>query len=146
MIKLNQYVEKRIGLALGAPGSLQKMLFLSLGANSFSNFWRYWNPIWGYYLSRNIMRPLSKWLPQWFAIVMTFAVSGALHDLAVALLKWQIIFFFTPWFTVMGLAVLLTEKLGIKYVNFPWTARALFNLTIIVVCYSITAVIDTAFL
>ncbi|WP_287008332.1 MBOAT family O-acyltransferase [Alteromonas sp.] len=69
------------------------MLSRSLGAKSFSHFWRYWNPIWSYYLSRYVMRPLSKWLPQWLTIMITFAVSGALHDLAVTLLKWHAIFF-----------------------------------------------------
>lgn len=117
-IRLNQYVKKRTGVGLGDSDSLQNMLSRSLGASTFGNFWRYWNPIWSYYLSLYVMRPLSKWLPQWLAILMTFAVSGALHDLAVTLIKWHLVFFFTPWFSVMGVAVLVTSKLRINNAGF----------------------------
>jgi hypothetical protein len=144
-IRLNQYVKKRTGLGLGASGSLQNMLSRSLGAKSFSHFWRYWNPIWSYYLSRYVMRPLSKWIPQWLAIMITFAVSGALHDLAVTLLKWHAIFFFTPWFAVMGAVVLVTSKLNFEYANFPWAIRALFNVAIIVTCYLLTTLLNEVF-
>lgn len=95
-ISLAQYVKKRNGLPLGASGSMRNMLTRSLGAGSFHLFWRYWNPIWGYYLSRNIMRPLTQLVPIWFAIMITFAVSGGLHDIAVSLIKWRATFFFTP--------------------------------------------------
>jgi len=105
-ISLSEYVKKRNGVALGAPGSMSNMLKRSLGASSFNLFWQYWNPIWGYYLSRKIMKPLSQLFPIWLAIIMTFAVSGALHDLAITLVKWKFTFFFTPWFTLMSFIVL----------------------------------------
>jgi len=91
------------------------------------------------------MRPLSRWVPQWLAIMITFAVSGALHDLAVTLLKWHVIFFFTPWFAVMGAAVLATSKLNLEYANFPWAIRALINSAIIVACYLLTTLLDEVF-
>ncbi|NDW20513.1 acyltransferase [Alteromonas hispanica] len=144
-IRLNQYVKKRTGVGLGDSDSLQNMLSRSLGASTFGNFWRYWNPIWSYYLSLYVMRPLSKWLPQWLAILMTFAVSGALHDLAVTLIKWHLVFFFTPWFSVMGVAVLVTSKLRFNYAGFSWAIRATFNLAIIVACYLLTTLIDEVF-
>lgn len=77
--------------------------------------------------------------------MITFAVSGALHDLAVTLLKWHAIFFFTPWFAVMGAVVLVTSKLNLEYANFPWTIRALFNVAIIVACYLLTTLLDEVF-
>ena len=86
-ITLSEYVKKRNGVALGASGSMTNMLKRSLGANSFYLFWQYWNPIWGYYLSRKVMKPLSDFLPIWLAIILTFAVSGGLHDLAVTMVK-----------------------------------------------------------
>jgi hypothetical protein len=92
-ISLSEYVKKRNGVPLGASGSMGNMIERSLGADSFYMFWRYWNPIWGYYLSRNVMRPLSLFLPIWLATILTFAVSGGLHDLAVTLVKWRLTFF-----------------------------------------------------
>ncbi|MFT5676243.1 MAG: GR25 family glycosyltransferase involved in LPS biosynthesis [Paraglaciecola sp.] len=102
-ISLSEYVKKRNGVALGAPRSMTNMLKRSLGASSFYLFWQYWNPIWGYYLSRKVMKPLSQLFPIWLAMIMTFAVSGALHDLAVTIIKWKLTFFFTPWFSLMAL-------------------------------------------
>jgi len=100
-LSLSQYVKKRNGVPLGANHSMRNMLSRALGAKSFPIFWHYWNPIWGYYLSRNVMRPISQFLPMWLAVLLTFLVSGALHDIAVALVKCQAIFFFTPWFGIM---------------------------------------------
>ncbi len=132
-ISLSEYVKKRNGVALGAPGSMSNMLKRSLGASSFYLFWKYWNPIWGYYLSRNVMRPLSSFLPVPLAVLFTFFVSGALHDIAVSLVKWKIIIFFTPWFTLMSFIVLLTKKFGISYQEYHWLIRASINITLVAV-------------
>lgn len=141
-VTLSAYVKKRTGVALGAPGSMKNMLSRSLGAGTFENFWRYWNPIWGYYLSRYVMKPLSAFTPIWFAIILTFAVSGALHDLAVMLLKWKFIFFFAPWFTLMGITVVVTKLLQVSYAKFPWTLRAIINVTFIVGSLGITYLLE----
>jgi len=137
-ITLSEYVKKRNGVALGASGSMTNMLKHSLGASSFYLFWQYWNPIWGYYLSRKIMKPLSQILPIWLAIIMTFAISGALHDLAITLVKWKLTLFFTPWFTLMSFIVLLTKKFNISYREHYWLIRASINISLIVVCFVIT--------
>ena len=118
-ITLAQYVKKRTGVPLGAKGSL--------GASSFYLFWRYWNPIWSYYLSRYVMKPVSSFLPQWCAVIVTFAISGALHDLAVMLIKWKLLCFFTPWFSLMGVCVLLSLKLNLSFSQFSMPVRAFIN-------------------
>ncbi len=128
---LAEYVKKRNGVALGAPGSMRNMLERSLGAGSFVLFWRYWNPIWGYYLSRKVMKPLSRFLPVWLAILLTFAVSGALHDLAISLAKGQWTLLFTPWFFLMGVIILVSGRLAISYHAQPWLIRATINSTLI---------------
>ncbi|MBY6186627.1 acyltransferase [Marinobacter hydrocarbonoclasticus] len=138
-VSLPEYVRRRNGLPLGASGSLQAMLRRSLGAGSFAQFWRYWNPIWGYYLSRYVMRKLHRHLPFGLSVLLTFAVSGALHDLAVTALRWQITGFFTPWFSCMGLLVILTSGLNLSYRHRPWAVRALFNLTFIVASFVVTS-------
>jgi len=130
-LSLSSYVKKRNGVPLGATGSMRNMLSRSLGAKSFPIFWQYWNPIWGYYLSRNVMKPLNRFLPAWAAIFVTFLVSGAIHDLAVSLFKAQPIFFFTPWFGIMGLVVVASNKFNISYGSFGWPVRASINVLII---------------
>jgi hypothetical protein len=137
-ISLSEYVKKRNGVALGASGSMNNMLKRSLGASSFYLFWQYWNPIWGYYLSRKVMKPLSQLLPIWLAIIMTFAVSGALHDLAITLVKGKFTFFFTPWFFFMSFLVLASKKFGISYQAHHWLIRASINIVLIVACYVLT--------
>ncbi len=141
-ISLAKYVKKRNGLPLGASGSLQAMLKRSFGAESFDMFWQYWNPIWGFYLSRNVMRPLNKLLPIWLSVLLTFAVSGALHDLAVTLIKWQVTFLFTPWFALMGFIVLISKNYNISYQGGSWAIRMLFNLFFIVFSFTITIVLQ----
>ncbi|MDO6447268.1 acyltransferase [Colwellia sp. 1_MG-2023] len=137
-ITLSEYVKKRNGVALGAPGSMTNMVKRSLGASSFYMFWQYWNPIWGYYLSRKVMKPLRQLLPTWLAIIMTFAVSGALHDLAITVVQWKLTFLFTPWFTFMSFIVLTTKYLGISYREYHWLIRASINISFVVVCLIVT--------
>src|SRR5690554_6763941 len=126
-ISFSTYVKKRNGVALGASGSMRNTLKRSFGAGSLYLFWHYWNPIWGYYLSRNVMRPLAQFLPIWLATLLTFAVSGGIHDLAVSLVKWNLTFFFTPWFVLMAVLVLATKKWGISYHQYHWAIRAALN-------------------
>ncbi|MGS2721501.1 acyltransferase [Paraglaciecola aestuariivivens] len=126
-LSLSQYVKRRNGVPLGASHSMRNMLLRAFGAKSFPIFWHYWNPIWSYYLSRNVMRPLGTFLPLPVAIFMTFVVSGALHDLAVTLVKWELLVFFTPWFALMGLIVIISSKFGLSYPGFTWPIRALIN-------------------
>ena len=144
-LSLSQYVKKRNGVPLGASHSMINMLTRSFGAKSFAVFWHYWNPIWGYYLSRNVMRPLNTFMPVSFAIFMTFIVSGALHDLAVSLVKWKTVIFFTPWFGLMGLIVIGSSKIGISYGHFNWHIRALINVFIIVASLCLTCLMESLY-
>ena len=145
-VSLAKYVKKRNGVALGAPGSMRNMFQRALGAGSFAQFWRYWNPIWGYYLSRNIMKPASYFFPVWLAVLVTFAVSGALHDIAVSVVKWQFIFFFTPWFVFIGLMVVITKSLNVTYGGLPWGVRAFINCAFIGVCLAATYLLESFYI
>ena len=144
-LSLAQYVKKRNGVPLGASGSMTNMLSRAFGASSFWVFWQYWNPIWGYYLSRNIMRPLASFLPVSLATLVTFLVSGALHDIAVSIIKWKIILFFTPWFGLMGLIVIFSKWAGISYGQVSWPVRALTNASFIFVSLGITYFLETLY-
>lgn len=131
MISLRQYVKRRNGVPLGDNRSLPNMLRYSLGAGTFAEFWLYWNPIWGYYLARYIQRPLLKLLPPSIALILTFVVSGALHDLAISLVKQTVYVVFTPWFGVMALVIVLTQALKLSYSALPWLFRAIINSVLI---------------
>ena len=144
-LSLAQYVKKRNGVPLGASDSMKNMLSRSFGASSFPVFWRYWNPIWGYYLSRNVMRPIANLLPISLATFITFLVSGALHDIAVSIIKWKTIFFFTPWFGLMGLMVIGSKGAGISYGHLSWPVRALINASFILISLGITYFLETLY-
>ncbi|WP_334050473.1 acyltransferase [Alteromonas gracilis] len=144
-LSLAQYVKKRNGVPLGASDSMKNMLSRSFGASSFPVFWRYWNPIWGYYLSRNVMRPVANFLPISLATFITFLVSGALHDIAVSIIKWKTILFFTPWFGLMGLMVIGSKGAGISYGHVSWPVRALINASFILISLGITYFLETLY-
>ena len=144
-LSLAQYVKKRNGVPLGASDSMKNMLSRSFGASSFPVFWRYWNPIWGDYLSRNVMRPVANFLPISLATFITFLVSGALHDIAVSIIKWKTIFFFTPWFGLMGFMVIGSKGVGISYGHVSWPVRALINASFILISLGITYFLATLY-
>ncbi len=144
-LSLAQYVKKRNGVPLGASGSMRNMLFRAFGARSFQVFWRHWNPIWGYYLSRNVLRPLANFLPISLATFTTFLFSGALHDIAVSIIKWKIVLFFTPWFGLMGLVVIVSKAVGISYGQFSWIARAIINASLVFVSLGVTYFLESLY-
>lgn len=141
-ISLAQYVRYRNGVPLGASGSLRNMLYRSLGATSFKQFWQYWNPIWGYYLSYYIYQPLKRYCSTGLATVFTFTISGALHDLAAILIKQTWLFICTPWFFLMGATLVTTQHLRFSYRQFSWPVRAAINLSFVAFCLLFVLVIN----
>ena len=133
-MNLSDYVKRRNGVPLGNSDSLRNMVNRSLGAGKFSIFWKYWNPIWGFYLGRYVFKPLKLIFPQALSLIITFVVCGFIHDLAIMLLKRQFILLLTPWFLFMGLSVVLGDYAKIDYSKFPWIARAAINIVIILGC------------
>lgn len=141
-LSLSAYVKRRTGVKLGHPDSLKNMLVRSLGANSFALFWHYWNPIWSYYLAKFIQKPCSRIIPPPLALIITFFISGALHDIAVSLVKFTPIFFFTPWFILMAIAVIIVNRLNINYAKLTWGFRALINSSFIGMSFLLTMMIE----
>lgn len=129
---LSEHGQRRNGVALGARGSLTQMLHRSLGADTFSGFWHYWNPIWGYYLGRFVHVPLRRGMPAAAAVVATFIFSGAIHDAAIFAVTGSPTALFVPWFAVLGLMVVLSKRFGIRYGFQPWMVRAAINIALVV--------------
>lgn len=117
-MNLSDYVKKRNGVPLGATDSLRNMLFRSLRAGRFPLFWKYWNPIWGFYLGKYVFRPFKTILPSAPSILLTFTLSGFFHDLVIMLLKRNFELLLTPWFLSMGLCVVLSDSAKIDYSKF----------------------------
>jgi len=114
------------------------MLYRSLGAGTFAGFWRYWNPVWGYYLGRYIHAPLKRWLPPTMSLVVTFVVSGAVHDAAASAGTRRMVFILTPWFFLMGLGVVIGQAMQLNYSHFAWPVRAFINISYIGVCLALS--------
>lgn len=133
-VTLAQYVRRRNGVPLGARGSLENMLYRSLGAGSFAEFWQYWNPIWGYALGRYVYAPLRRILPAAFALILTFAVSGGIHDAVIMLVRGSVAFLFVPWFVLMSLFVVAGQALRVDYSQLPWAGRLMVNLAYTLGC------------
>ena len=135
---LGQYVALRNGVPLGDSKSIRNMLERSLGAGTPAGFWQYWNPLWGYGLGKYVYTPLRKFGPAPVALVLTFVVSGALHDLAATLVTRATTFLLTPWFFIMGLGVVLGHVTRLDYSSRPWLVRATINLTYILGSLALT--------
>lgn len=112
---------------MGHSKSLSNNLYRSLGAKNFATFWTYWNPIFGYYLGTFIFKPLKKVFPVWLSLIGTFLFCGALHDAVTTLVKGEISWFFTVWFFLMSLGVLLSKGLQHNFSKQPWLVRTLIN-------------------
>jgi hypothetical protein len=131
MISLKNYVQRRNGVPLGHPNSLMNMLKRSFGANSFDMFWVHWNPIWNYYLNKHIYKSLKSISHRYLAIILTFCVSGFIHDLVGLLIYKKLAFFFSIWFFIMGVIVVISKHKKIQYSKHSITTISLINLSII---------------
>jgi len=133
-LNLSDYIKKRNGVPLGASNSLRNMMIRSLGAGKFSNFWKYWNPIWSYYLGKYIFKPLKILFPPALSLLITFTFCGFLHDLVIMIIRWNFALLLTPWFLLMGFCVIIGDYAKIDYSKFTWPILASINILIISGC------------
>jgi hypothetical protein len=140
-VTLSQYIIRRNGVPAGARGSLRNMLHRSLGAPTFAGFWRHWNPVFGYGLGRYVFAPLKLAVPSALALVATFVVCGAIHDLVTMAVRGAPAFLFTPWFFFLGVGVLLGRASGMDLSGKPWPVRAAVNISYVSACLAITLAI-----
>lgn len=134
---LTDYVRQRNGVPLGGRGSMGNMLYRSFGAQSFAGFWRYWNPIFGYYLHRYIFLPLRKVTPRWIALILTFLFCGALHDGVTYIVRGSTAFLFTTMFLFFATGVLIGTVARLDMVKAPWFVRLLVNFSYLATCIAL---------
>ena len=124
---LGEYIERRLGR--GATTQLRNLLVRPLGAASFSQFWRYWNPVYGYFLSYYAYRPLRLVFPRPVAVLLTFVGCGfVLHDLVGWAVAGHARFpEMTAMFALFGVGVVLSDALRLDLAHYPFTVRAFVN-------------------
>jgi len=95
------------------------------------------HPIWGYVLGRYAYEPLNQFLPSSISLILTFAISGAIHDLATMLVRGAPAFLFTPWFFLMSIVVVFGRLPKLDYSKQAFQVRVAINVTSILVCLMI---------
>jgi len=128
------FISRRLGDPRHPVRFLRNFFLGPLCSRSFGEFWRLWNPIFGYVLIFFIYRPLRRRMPRPVALYLTFLASGfLLHDLPFNLsadlyrgrLELPAV---TLLFAVFGALALLSEGLRIDLSRFPPWTRAASNL------------------
>ena len=142
-LTMSEYVRRRNGVPLGAAGSLRNMLHRSFGARSFGGFWQHWNPIFGYHLGKFVFGPLKTVLPPHVALVLTFIVTGVIHDLVTMAVRQDVAFLFTPWFFFLGVGVVLSRVTGMDIRAYPWGLRAAIHAVYLGVCLGAAFIVFT---
>jgi hypothetical protein len=134
------FLMRRLGDPLREPGRFAWNFFLRpLCSPSFTDFWRYWNPVYGYLLLFFVYPSLRRYLPRRAAVYGSFLVSGFfLHDLPFSLSADlacgrldipQV----TLLFAVYGALTLISERLRMDLSERPAWLRAAANLSWLVV-------------
>lgn len=140
---MRTYVVRRLGNHTHVGALLREMVVRAFTAPTLAGFWRYWNPVYGYFLGRYIYRPLCRAMPKPLAAVLTFAFCGFfLHDLlgpwlGAALSGKPKLPFALMWFTLMGLAMVLGTACRLRLDRVPAWGRVAFHSAIIAGCFSL---------
>jgi|ERR1700687_240787 len=137
-LSLTAYVEFKLARTRGRAAWFN-FFVRPLGAPSFADFWRRWNPVYGYFLYYYAYRPLSRVAPRSAAVLLTFVLCGLLlHDVPAWLAARRVL---PPGgivaFVLFGLGAILSEKLHMDLSRWPVAARALVNLAYLVACVAI---------
>jgi hypothetical protein len=124
------FTMRRMGNPTGPWDGLRRMFARSFGAKSFADFWRYWNPVYHYFLSYWVYQPLRKVLPRPLAVLLTFAFCGFFfHDLL--LLPFTHMPLITVWFLLLGIGVIVGEILHMDLSAQPQSFRIVANVVYI---------------
>jgi hypothetical protein len=81
-----------------------------------------------------VYAPLRRVLPPAVAFILTFAISGGLHDLATMAISRSPALLFTPWFVLLCIGAVLGRVAGMDLAQRPFWVRACVNLAHLVVC------------
>jgi hypothetical protein len=133
-LSLTRFIERRLGT--GGWNQTRNWIGGTFGARSLSEFWRTWNPVYGYFLYYYSYRPLRRLLPRAPAVLLTFAACGFfLHDLVGWILVGAIRFpVMTIAFGLFGLGMVITEAMRFSVAGWPFLLRAIVNVGYVLGC------------
>ena len=121
---------RRMGNPTGPWDGLRSMFALSFGAKSFAGFWRYWNPVYHYFLSYWVYRPVRAVAPRPIAVLVSFAFCAFFfHDLP--LLPFTHMPLITIWFLFLAAGVIIGQALHMDLSAQPHSLRVMVNLVYI---------------
>jgi D-alanyl-lipoteichoic acid acyltransferase DltB (MBOAT superfamily) len=134
-LTLAEYLRFRLG-GKGGKTAWFNFFIRPFGAASFAQFWRLWNPVYGYFLYYYSYRPLSGVVPRPAAMLATFVACGfLLHDLpAWAFARRALPPGATIAFVLFGLGTIVGEWFRMDMSRLPLLARAAINVAYIAGC------------
>ncbi len=134
-LSLHEYLKYRLG-SKGGWTAWFNFFIKPFGARSFAEFWRLWNPVYGYFLFYYCYRPLANVVPRPAAVMLTFATCGfVLHDLpAWALTRRVLPPGATIAFMMFGLGAIASDAVHMDLSKWPIMVRAVVNVTYLVAC------------
>ncbi|NVJ61744.1 MAG: acyltransferase [Gammaproteobacteria bacterium] len=110
------------------------MLKASFFAPSFRRFWQNWNPLWSYFLTYYLYKPLSKIFSKSLSIILTFTISGFLHDCVAMLLIHKPSYKMTFLFFLFSVLVLIEKALNFNVSTIPKYFRPVYHSALITLC------------
>jgi hypothetical protein len=134
-VTFRAYLRRRLGPKGGRTAWLN-FFVRPFSASSFAQFWRLWNPVYGYFLFYYSYRPLTQMMPRALAKLTTFVACGLLlHDVPAWLLTRRVL---PPGatiaFTLFGLGAIASERFHMDTSRLPVGLRAGINGAYLVAC------------
>lgn len=126
-----EYQRRRLGRRGPQWQQIVRMVRRAFGSPTFAGFWRYWNPLFGYYLFYRCYRPLVRVVPRAIAVILTFAASGVIHDAFASLAVQRPFAWCTAGFTLFGVYVVIEESAGWNLRKAPRWLRPLYHFALI---------------
>ena len=130
-MKLKKYLDFKFGNHTDSLSCILYMLSASFFATSYRQFWQNWNPLWSYFLLYYVYKPSRKYCPQPAALVLTFIISGLLHDCVAMLLTGRLSILMTLSFFLASLFVLIEIFMDINLKNSARSHRFVYQLTLL---------------
>ena len=127
-----EYEQRRLGHSVNQLAGIAVMFRRAFGSSTFAGFWRYWNPLFSYYLYYYCYKPLDKFLPRSLVVIGTFTVSGTIHDFVASIMLLEIYILFSPVFTFWGLLVVGEEVFSLNFSRTQFWSRVIIYATIII--------------
>lgn len=75
------------------------------------------------------------------ALLLTFIVSGGIHDGVTMAVRRPGAFLFTPWFFLLGVGVIVGHSLGMDFSEWPFWLRVGTQLTYVSVCLAMALLV-----